>query len=98
MKTISATEARIRFGEVMRQVVERHEAITVERNGKPSIVLLSVSEYERLQNKKPQEWESLLAETHELIRSERSERPLAPVEDIIREIREERDEKFLDLC
>jgi len=98
MKTISATEARIRFGELMRQVVDRHEPITVERNGKPSIVLLSVSEYERLQNKKQQEWESLLSQAHNLIRRERSESPLPPVEDIIREMREERDEKFLDLC
>lgn len=98
MKTISATEARIHFGELMRQVVERHEPITVERNGKPSIVLLSVSEYDRLQNKNPPEWERLLSETHDLIRNERPVRPLAPVEDIIREMRKERDEKFLDLC
>src|SRR5262245_9292845 len=49
-KTISATEARIHFGEVLRGVTERGETIFVERSGKPLAVVLSIEEYERLRN------------------------------------------------
>ena len=45
---VSATEARIRFGELIRRVVEEREPVLVERGGKPYVVLLSVEEYERL--------------------------------------------------
>ena len=35
VRRVSATEARIRFGELMRRAVEDKEAIIVERGGKP---------------------------------------------------------------
>jgi prevent-host-death family protein len=34
-RTVSATQARIHFGELMRRVVESQEPIIVERGGKP---------------------------------------------------------------
>ncbi len=45
---MSATEARVHFGELMRRVVEGQEPVIVERGGKPKVVVLSVAEYERL--------------------------------------------------
>ncbi|MGD9091666.1 MAG: type II toxin-antitoxin system Phd/YefM family antitoxin [Anaerolineales bacterium] len=47
-KTIPATEARIRFGEVIRRAVERRERFIVERAGQPQVVILSLEDYEHL--------------------------------------------------
>jgi prevent-host-death family protein len=45
---VSATEARVRFGELMRQAVEGGQPIIVERGGKAHVVVLSMDAYERL--------------------------------------------------
>jgi prevent-host-death family protein len=47
-KTVSATEARIHFGELMRVAVEQGETITVERSSTPQAVIMSISEYDQL--------------------------------------------------
>jgi prevent-host-death family protein len=46
---MSATEARVHLGDVLRAVAERGETVFVERSGKPQAVILSVDEYKRLQ-------------------------------------------------
>jgi prevent-host-death family protein len=43
-RVVSATEARIHFGELMRQAVENHETTIVERGGKSHVVVMSVEE------------------------------------------------------
>jgi len=45
-KTVSLTEARRRFGEIIRQA--QIEPVIVTRYGQPYVVILSVQEYERL--------------------------------------------------
>jgi prevent-host-death family protein len=45
---ITATEARVHFGEVYRRVTENDEMIVIERNGKPGAVILSIKAYEQL--------------------------------------------------
>jgi prevent-host-death family protein len=45
---MSAADARIHFGEVIRKVADQGETIVVERAGKPQVVIMSVAEYERL--------------------------------------------------
>ena len=47
-RTMSATEARIRFGELMRHVVEKQEPVIVEHSGKPCVVVISVDKYQQL--------------------------------------------------
>ena len=42
---ISATEARVRFGELLRQVVHGREAVIGEWDAKPQVVLLALEEY-----------------------------------------------------
>ena len=98
-RVITATEARIHFGEVMREVVENQQPVIVERGGKPQIVLLSIDEYENLLAGQAQreDWRSLLAQAHERIRADLGGRPLPPPEEIIREMREERDAQIMDL-
>lgn len=93
-KRISATEARVHFGEVMRQVIEGHEPVIVERAGKPEAVIISLAEYRRLQGHKVDDWRAQLDKVHELIRRERGDQPLLPPpEDIIRKMREEWNEE-----
>ena len=101
MEKISATEARIRFGELIRRVAEKGEAIIVEKGGKPSVVVISIDEYTRLKESyKHKKWKDDLEKLRKIvakIRMKRGDKPLTPPEDIIREIREERDAKFSDM-
>ncbi|MGD8626580.1 MAG: type II toxin-antitoxin system Phd/YefM family antitoxin [Anaerolineae bacterium] len=96
-RIVSATEARIRFGELMRQAVDSHEPITVERGGQPHVVVLSVEEYERLlRNQQEQgDWRDLVRQARAQIQADLGERALPPAEEILAQIREERDEQLL---
>ena len=98
-RVITATEARIHFGELMREVVENQQPVIVERGGKPQVVVLSINEYENLLAGQAQreDWRTLLAQVHERIRADLGDRKLPPPEDIIREMREERDAQLMDL-
>lgn len=97
--TVSATEARVHFGGVLRRVAEQGETIIVERAGKPQVVLISVDEYQRLQagQVKTPTWREKLRRTHDLIRAERGDQEIyPPVDDLIREMREERDAQLVE--
>jgi len=97
-RVVSATEARIRFGELMRQVVENQEHIIVERGGKSHVVIISVDQYERLLRGQQQEnWKSLVAQARAQIQAELGDRELPPSEEVLRQIREERDAQLLAL-
>ena len=96
-RTLSATEARIRFGELMREVVERQEPVIVERGGKPQVVVLAVAEYERLlgAQREQADWWTLVERARDQARTELGDRELPSPDEIIRQMREERDEQLL---
>ena len=96
-RTVSATDARIRFGELMRWVVESQRPVVVERGGKPHVVVLSVDEYDRLQagQQEQDDWRQLVRQAREQIQAELGGRELPPPEDVIRQMREERDARLL---
>lgn len=98
---VSATEARARFGEVMRRAAESREPVVVKRAGKPYVVIISVDEYERLQAMSSQEdWprtRDAIVEVNRRIRARRGDSPLTPPEDLIREMREARDAELSHL-
>lgn len=94
---VSATEARVRFGELMRRVTERGEIVVVERGGQPQVVVLSVDEYERLSAGRREDWKELARRAREGIRDELNGRELPPPEEVIRQGREDRDERLLGL-
>jgi prevent-host-death family protein len=98
-RTVSATQARIHFGELMRQVVESQEPIIVERGGKPHVVVLSVDQYEgSLAGQREQEdWGELVQRAREQIRAELDERQLTPPEEMLRQMGEGRDAQLLAL-
>lgn len=56
MKTFTALEAKNRFGQVMEAA--QREPVTVTRQGRPSVVIVSAEEYERRQSRA---WRNLLA-------------------------------------
>ncbi len=101
-KTVSATEARVHFGELMRSVVASNEPVIVERDGTPQVVIISVEKFGEYQRPheglraRPQ-WEVLLERAWE--QNERDgDVPLTPsAEDVIREMRDERDAQLMDL-
>lgn len=99
-KTISATEARVHFGELIRKVKEEKQPYVVERDGEPYVVVLSVEEYERLRIKKQDErWRENLERALELgaaISARRGGAPLPDPAEIIREMREERTRQLME--
>ena len=56
MKTFTALEAKNRFGQVIDAA--QREPVTVTRQGRPSVVIVSAEEYERRQSRA---WRNLLA-------------------------------------
>ncbi len=48
-KTISAVEARVHFGEVMKRTFKTGDHFIVEKAGIPMVVILNAQEYMRLQ-------------------------------------------------
>lgn len=98
-RVVSATEARIRFGEVMREAVESGEPIIVERDGTSHVVVLSIREYERLLRacQCQQDWRALINEARAQVKADLGGRELPPPEEILRQVREERDAQIMDL-
>ena len=96
-RRVNATEARVRFGELMRWVVESQEPVVIERRGQPHIVVLSVDTYERLLagRQEREDWRELVHQAREQSRAELGERPLPAPEEMIQQMREERDAQLL---
>ncbi len=95
-RAMSATEARVHFGELMRHVVEHQEPVVVEHGGKPHVVVISVEQYERLlaAQKEGEDWRELVRQAREQIQADLGERDLTPPEEVLREMREERDARL----
>jgi prevent-host-death family protein len=97
-RVVSATEARIRFGELMRQAVESHEAIIVERGGKSHVVVMSMEEYERLRKgQRHDEWKELVQQARDQIEAHLGGRTLPASEEILKQLRQDRDEQLLGM-
>lgn len=97
-RTMTATNARVHFGQVLRWVSETRQPIIVERAGRPQVVIMSVQEYERLkQEHQPERWKSLVEATHRLIQAELGDESLPAPDEVIRAMREERNGRLLDL-
>lgn len=98
-RTISATDARVRFGKLLRDVAERGETVMVARSGRLQAVVLPVSEYQRLQQMEGPEdrWERLLDKAIERVDRELGGKELPAAEEVVRTMRGERDEQLLGL-
>ncbi|MCK6574498.1 type II toxin-antitoxin system Phd/YefM family antitoxin [Myxococcota bacterium] len=94
-RTVSATEARVHFGELFRAVAEAGETVVVERARHQRVVVLPMAEYERLQavaREDPRRTGlARAASVAQAIGARARSRPLPAPEDVIREGREQRD-------
>ncbi len=101
-RRVTATDARVRFGEITRRAVEQGERIIVERAGEPHVVILSVDTYERMKTaQRREDWRETLEQAIQIgarIRARRAGKSLTPPEQIIHQMREERDVQLDDLC
>lgn len=93
-RVISATQARINLGKLIRQVLAG-EVVVIEHTGKPAVVVLAVEEYRKLKAQRRQGWRETLEKIFQL-NTRLPTRPggpgfLTPPTEIIQEIREERD-------
>jgi prevent-host-death family protein len=89
LKTISATKARIHFGDLMKQA--QFAPIIVERNGKAEVVVISKKMYDQLVAKRQANLQKRLDILHAQIRAELKGKKLPNISKIIRQGREERD-------
>ena len=98
-RTVSATEARIKFGQLMQRVSDTDETVIVERDGVPRVAILSIESYRNLKNQESplRQWDVELRRFHERLRAEVGDRKLPSSVDIIREMRKERDEQLARL-
>lgn len=93
LKTISATKARIHFGDVMKQA--RIAPVIVEKDGKAEVVVLSKKAYDQLvAAKEKTDMKKRLEDLHAQIRTELAGRTLPDPADIIRQGRQERDDQL----
>jgi prevent-host-death family protein len=97
-RRVSATEARVRFGELLDGVTGRHDVVFVERAGKEVAVVVSVEDWEAACAGRSDKWaraNAMLAELHERLRAEGAIERLQDfdVEEAIRAGRDDRDEE-----
>ena len=96
-RVVSATEARVHFGELLRRVNEG-ETVLVERGGLLQAAVVPAGEYERLQaGMEPQAWRERARVARERIRAEVAGASLPLPEEVVRSEREQRDECLDDL-
>lgn len=88
-KTISATEARVHFGEVLRDA--QTGPVLVERQGKPLAVVLSKQLYDELSSGSRSSWRDLAAQARDLVVRDRGDTPLPDPSEMLRAEREDQD-------
>jgi prevent-host-death family protein len=98
-RRISATEARVHFGELLNSVVHNLDIVYVERAGVPQVVVVPISEWKRHKQKRDP-WEGFMAEMEDhwaLMETEGKAGSAKDVDaaELIRAGREERDEQLL---
>jgi len=93
LKTISATKARINFGDVMKQA--KIAPVIVERGGKAEVVVLSKKAYDQLVAAKAHaNVQKRIEALHAKIRAELKGKTPTDIAELIRQGREERDEQI----
>jgi prevent-host-death family protein len=94
-KRVSATEARVHFGEILRAVQEDGDTIIVERGGRAAAVILPVAAYDRLgEEARSRNWRARIAALHGLWQSQLGKRRLPDAVEMIHQAREQRDDQL----
>lgn len=98
-RIMSATEARIHFGEVMRDVSERDEIVIVERGGTRKVAIISVELLERFRSGRNGDeggdWFDRAMDSRERVRRAFGDQPIPDIDPLFDDMREERDAQIL---
>lgn len=95
-RRVSATEARVRFGELLDGVTFRHDIVFVERAGREVAVVVSLADWQAAQTGGADKWakaNAMLAEYHERLRADGAIERLRGF-DVEEAIRVGRDDEF----
>lgn len=94
-RTVSATEARVHFGELLDSVTKRNDIVFVERAGTAQVVVVSLEEWRRRCEGKKDRWDGVaeMLEEHWADMREKYGDSVdnADVEEALRVAREDRD-------
>lgn len=89
-RTVTATEARVHLGDMIRTVTERGEDVVVERSGRPEIVMISVEDYDAFRRLRPKattgttgDWGDRFLALRAEILAELGDRTLGDVDELI---------------
>ena len=88
-RRVTATEARVHLGEMIRAVTERGQDVIVEKSGQPQVVMISVEDYDEFRRLRPKpqrkNWAEDMMELHRKIAAEWKGPPLTAedVDDMI---------------
>lgn len=98
-RTVSATEARVHFGELLDSVAKRNDIVFVERAGVAQVVVVSVEEWHRRTEREPDPWDGVLEMMEEHWAYMDEERRAGRIKDVdvveeLHAAREERDEQL----
>jgi prevent-host-death family protein len=93
---MSATEARVHFGELLRAVSDEGAQVVVERGGKPAAVVISKEAFDRLTNRPTQDWWEIVLATQRRFADARKRGALPDWTALIREEREKRDAQLTE--
>ena len=98
-QTVTATEARIHLGELMRQVRDEQQTVIVERNGDPQVVIVSLAAYRRMKAAEAQQLSTRerIERVRAQITADLAGRPLPSFVELLQEMRDERDDHLLNL-
>ena len=95
--TVSATEARIHFGQIIQDAVLHQQPIVVEKAGKPQVVILAYNLYQQLAGGELENWQTKLAKVHAKLDAYLAGRELPSAVDMLEEGRRARDEELANL-
>mgnify|MGYP000964013507 CR=1 FL=1 len=98
-RVVSATEARVHFGELMQEALRSEEPIVVEKSGKAQIVLLAYDRYVELVAgvADADSWQSRLALGHQMVAADAGSKPLPTAVEVIRRARDARSKELGNL-
>jgi len=99
-RTISATEARVHFGELLDSVTQTGEVVYVERAGVPLVAVIPINLWKLHQKRDPwadalRELEEYWAHMDEEVKAGRILEVDVDIDEMERQSREERDERIL---
>lgn len=98
-KRLPATEARVRFGALVRSIAAGEGPIVVERDGRPEMVAVAVAQHERLAAAADPlaAWLDRVDRLRERILGELGGQALPPAQDLVGGGRDERDDDLAGL-